>query len=295
MSNALLDFQASLKEAVSKASVYTAGLERRPYAVSAVLIGAGYALTASHVVGDDGAGLILPGGASVQAAVAGRDSVHDLALLKLEGAVDAGEPKLISLGVGDLALILKRDPFDGVNAELSMVSAAGEKLGLGGGGAVERYIQVAAGRMPGSTGGPVAAAGGELAGVQTFNRHMGSEIAIPSDLALKRAALMKEKGSIKRPYLGMKSQRVPLPQAVKEALSSRQEAGLLIMSVEPGSPAAKGGLGVGDILVGFGGSAVSDHDELITAMAEKGAGASVKAEVSRGGSLTALSFVLGGA
>jgi S1-C subfamily serine protease len=294
MSNALLELQASLREAIGKASGCTAGLERRPYAVSAVLIGGGFALTASHVVQEDGAGVILPDGGVVRARLAGRDPVNDLALLRLDSKLDAPAPSTAAVGVGDFALVLKRDPFDGVNAALSMVSASGKGLRLGRNGVVERYLQIAADRMPGSTGGPIADAEGRLAGVQVFNRSMGSEIAVPADLALKRAELLKEKGSIKRPYLGIKSQPVRLPRSVREALANRQETGLLVLEAESDTPAGRGGLGVGDILVGFGGSPVADHDGLISVMMERGAGASVEAEVSRGGAVSNLSIVIGG-
>jgi S1-C subfamily serine protease len=295
MSNTLLEFQSSLRDAINRASGFAAGLERMPYAVSAVLIGGDLALTASHLVSEEGADLILPDGGKARAKVAGRDPAHDLALLRLDAKAEIGEPRTAALSVGDLAIVLKRDPFDGINAALTMVSASGAKLRLGGGGAVERYIQVAADRMPGSTGGPIAGAEGALAGVQVFNRRMGYEIAVPADLALRRAALMREKGSIKRPYLGMKSQQVPLPASVREALGGGHETGLLVMQVEPDSPAARGGLQVGDIVTGFGGAPVEDHDDLISTMSERGAGATVQADVFRGGAATALTLVLGGA
>ncbi len=294
MPNALLEFQSALRDAVRKASIYTAGLERLPYAVSAVLIDGESALTASHVTPDDGVGLLLPDGGKARARLLGRDPVHDLALLRLEAKTGAPETSTASLEVGDLALVLKRDPFDGVNASLSMVSAVGARLTLGRSGAVERYLQIAADRMPGSTGGPIADAEGRFAGVQVFNRNMGHEIAVPADLALRRAGIIREKGSIKRPYLGIKSRTVRLPASVTEALSNRRESGLLVMEVEPDSPAGRGGLSVGDILVGFAGSSVADHGDLLSAMAEHGAGAEVSAEVARAGAVSSLTIKIGG-
>ncbi len=294
MPNVLVEIQEALKGAIGKAAAYTAGLKHRPYAVSAVLISSGSALTASHVIGDDGAELILPDGGEARAELAGRDPVHDLALLRLSTKADFAAPAAAAAVVGDVALVLKRDPFDGINAVLSMVSSAGANLRLGGNGAVERYIQVAADRMPGSTGGPVADAEGRLAGIQVFGRRMGHEIAIPAGLALERAALLREKGSVKRPYLGIKSQIVRLPPAVREALSGRQETGLLVLDAAEDSPAARGGLSVGDILVGFGGTNVTDHETLISAMVEHGAGAVIQAEVSRGGAVSGLQIAIGG-
>ena len=106
---------------------------------------------------------------------------------------------------------VKRDPIDGINASLGMVSASGSKLRLGRSGVLERYVQVDGDRLTGSTGGPLVNAEGALAGIQVFNRRMGAEVAIPTDVAMARAKLLEEKGSVQRPYLGIRSQVVALP------------------------------------------------------------------------------------
>ncbi len=119
------------------------------------------------------------------------------------------------MAVGDLVVSLKRDSFDGINAALAMVSSSGAKLRIGRSGVIERYFQVDADRLTGTTGGPLVDAEGAFAGIQVFNRRMGAEVAIPADLALTRARLLEEKGSVPRPYLGVRSQEVPLSPASK--------------------------------------------------------------------------------
>ncbi|HTO22681.1 MAG TPA: PDZ domain-containing protein, partial [Spirochaetia bacterium] len=220
---------------------------------------------------------------------------HDLALLRLGADVKSPPIAAAEVGVGDLLVSLKRDPFDGINASLSMVSSRGEKLRMGSRTVIERYFQVDADRLPGTTGGPLVDAEGALAGIQVFNRRMGVEVAIPADLALARAKLLEEKGSMQRPYLGVRSQEVPLTRAGLEAVKNRQQTGLLLVRVESGSAAEKAGLEVGDILVSVGGTAVTDHEELVTVLAERGAGAKLDAEVIRGGGLTRVSVTVGGA
>lgn len=295
MANALKDLSAALRAAIQKASAFTVGLEREPYHVSAVLIGGDRVLTASHLVSDQGADLLLPDGTTKHAALAGRDPIHDLALLRLGPEVKAAEAAAASVAVGDLVVAVKRDPFDGINASLAIVSSRGEKLRIGSSGVLQRYFQVDGERLPGTTGGPLADADGNLAGIQVFNRRMGAEVAIPADLALARAKLMEEEGSVPRPYLGVRSQEVPLAKAGLEAVKNRQETGLLLVRVEPGSAAEKAGLEVGDILVGMGGANVTDHEELVSVLSEKGAGVKVDAEVLRGGGLTRLSVTIGAA
>ncbi len=293
MANAILELSTQLKKAVRAASEYTIGVGRDGYPVSGVLIGGDRALTASHLASDDGVRVVLPDGSTQEAALVGRDPVHDLALLRLpSGKYKA--PQTAAVEVGDLVISLRRDPFDGINAALSMVSASGSGLRLGRSGVIERYVQTGADRMQGSTGGPLADGQGTLVGIQVFNRRMGAEVAIPSELALKRASLL-EKGNIPRPHLGVRSQRVSLSAAAREALSGAQDAGLLIMDVESGSSAEKAGLEVGDILVGLGAEATDTHEKLLAALSEHGAGASVEVRVMRGGQPRNVPLVIGGA
>ncbi|HTP58164.1 MAG TPA: trypsin-like peptidase domain-containing protein [Spirochaetia bacterium] len=293
MANALKEISHSLREAIRRAAAYTVTLERQPYSVSGILIGGDRVLTASHLVPDDDANVVMPDGKKMKATLAGRDPVHDLALLRLGGSVQVQAPQAASVEVGDLVLSVKRDSFDGINASLSMVSATGARLRLGRNGVLERYLQTDADRLSGTTGGPLADAEGALVGIQVYNRRMGAEVAIPTDVALARARLLEEKGSVPRPYLGVRSQRVTLSSAAKEALKGRQETGLLLVSVEAGSAAEKAGLEVGDILTGLGGASVTDHEELVGLLAERGAGAAVEVEVIRGGARRAISLSIG--
>jgi S1-C subfamily serine protease len=295
MANALKDLSTALRAAIQKASVFTVGLDREPYHVSGVLIGGDRVLTASHLVSDEGADFVLPDGTTKHGKLAGRDPIHDLALLRLGSEVKAPEAAAASVAVGDLVVSVKRDPFDGINASLAIVSSSGEKLRIGSSGVLQRYFQVDGERLAGTTGGPLADADGNFAGIQVFNRRMGAEVAIPADLALSRAKLLEEKGSVARPYLGVRSQEVPLTKAGQEAVKNRQGTGLLLVRVESGSAAEKAGLEVGDILVAMGGSNVTNHEELVSVLSEKGAGVKVDSEVLRGGGLTRLSVTIGAA
>ncbi len=295
MANPLKDLSTALRGAVQRASAYTVGLDREPYSVSGVLIGGDRVLTASHLVPEEGITVLMPDGKKLDAKLAGRDPLHDLALLRLGGGAQAPQAVAASVEVGDIVVSLKRDSFDGINASLGMVSASGAKLRLGRSAVLEHYLQTDTDRMTGSTGGPVADAEGTLAGIQVFNRRMGAEVIIPAGLALERARLLEEKGSIARPYLGVRSQEVPLSRSARDALKGRQEAGLLLVWVESGSAAEKTGLEVGDIMVGFAGAHVTDHDGLVSALAEQGAGTAVEAEIIRGGVLRTVKVTIGGA
>jgi S1-C subfamily serine protease len=287
------EISASLREAVRKASAYTVALEREPYAVSGVLIGGDRVLTASHLVGDDGARVVMPDGKTLSATLGGRDTMNDLALLRLGAGVQAPKLSAGAVDVGDLVVSLKRDTFDGINAALAMVSAAGAQLRLGRASVLERYLQIDIDRMTGSTGGPLVDGDGGFAGIQVLNRRMGAEVAIPAELALKRAALIEEKGGIPRPYLGVRSQEVAVPQSARKAVGAEQETGLLLVQVEQGKAADKAGLMVGDIIVGLAGAAVKDHGDLVTVLAGKGAGAAVEVRLLRGGAIASMTLTIG--
>jgi S1-C subfamily serine protease len=295
MANALKELSAALRGAIQRGSAFTVGLERDSYNVSGVLIGGDRVLTASHLVPDEGATVAMPDGTSRQAKLAGRDPVHDLALLRLGSDVKAADVPSAAVGVGDLVVSLKRDSFDGINAALAMVSSAGAKLRIGRSGVIQRYLQTDTDRLAGTTGGPLVDAEGAFAGIHVFNRRMGAEVCIPADLALARSRLLDEKGNIPRPYLGVRSQQVPLTAAGKESVKGRQDTGLLLVWVESGSAAERAGLEVGDILVGVAGSAVADHEQLVAALSEHGAGTKVDAQVIRGGALRSVSLTVGSA
>jgi serine protease Do len=294
MALSLKDLSTSIRKAVSSGAALTVMVERRPYPVSGVLISAERAITASHLVIDERAEIVLPGGAKATATVRARDPIHDLALLALDHPAGTARPRTAPVEVGDLVISVRLDPFDGVNASVGMVSAAGQRLRLGRFGSMERYFQVDSARMPGSTGGPIVDGDGTLVGINVFNRRMGAEVAVPADLALERADLLESTGTVQRPYLGVRTQLVELPAAARAGRKARETA-LLVVGVETGSPAETGGLLIGDIIVEFAGAEVSGHDDLLDSLGRAGAGAEAEAEVIRAGAAKRVTIRIGSA
>jgi S1-C subfamily serine protease len=294
-----IDLSRSLADAVEKAGSYTVMVTaRKGRPASGVAWRDGLVLTASHAVeADEGITVTLPGGQSTGAGLAGRDQARDIAVLRLDAGAASpaaqaagGEPR-----VGQLALSVGRLPMDGINAALGIVSAAGERLSLWRGSVIDRYLQTDAPRAPGFSGGPLADADGRMLGINVFGRRFGASLAIPTASAFQTAERILKGGTIRRGYLGVRSQPVELPLAVREALRGRQTTGLLLVGVEPGSPAEGAGLMVGDILVGFKGAAVRGHEELLELLGSDAAGAEARAEIVRGGSLTAAAIIVGAA
>ena len=128
---------------------------------------------------------------------------------------------------------------------------------------LERYLRTDAIPFPGFSGGPLIDTEGRVVGLNTSGLAHGAAITIPAFLAWSDAENLAKYGYIKRGYLGIRSQQVALTADIRKELSREQEAGLLLVSVESGSPAEAGGLIVGDILVAIEGQAIADHDELM--------------------------------
>ena len=132
---------------------------------------------------------------------------------------------------------------------------------------------------------------GAVAGVLTTGLARGVTLAITFDLALRVAESLTKQGFVKRGYLGVVSQQVKLPSAQRAGLT--QETGLLVVRVEEASPAEKGGVLMGDIIVSVEGATVADADDLLGALSGDRVGRSVAVGLIRGGTLTTANVVVG--
>jgi S1-C subfamily serine protease len=245
-----------------------------------VVIEPGLVLTASHVVQEDEIRVTLPDGEEVKAELLGRDPNSDLAVLKLASAKGNAAKANEEPKVGELALSIGRPSAEGAQASLGIVSAIGGPLRSHRGGLLESYIRTDAAPYPGFSGGPLVDAEGRVLGINTSG--LGAALTIPAKLAWKIAKSIQKHGGVKRGYLGVRSQQVELAAEARKALKREQATGLLILSVEADSPSASA-LIVGDIIVGFAGEPVSEHDELLLQLNGGVVGKAVDVEVLRGG------------
>jgi len=252
-------------------------------------------LTADHVVErDDDLNVILPDGSELSASVAGRDSGSDLALLRLErGGAAPVETAPDPARIGQLVLALGRPSRDGIQASLGVISAVGGPVRTGRGGLLENYFRTDAIPYPGFSGGPLIDSAGRVLGLNTSGLAHGASLVIPSALAWQLAETLAEHGSVRRGYLGVRSQPVAVSQAQSEALGREQSSGLLLVSVESGSPAEAGGLLVGDIIVALAGKPVGDPDELLAGLVGEVVGKPTPVQVLRGGQPATITVTIG--
>ena len=294
MSNLLVEFSNAMADAAEKASLSTVLVDaRRRMPASGIAYTSDLILTAHHVIErDEGIMVRLGDGGEVPATLAGRDPGSDLAVLKLERAAAKPAEAAEGVKIGQLVLALGRPSSDGFEASLGVISAVGGPVRTPH-GSLEKYIRTDAILYPGFSGGPLVNAEGKVAGLNTSGFGPGAVLTIPAEIAWKIAAQLAEHGSITRGYLGIRSQPVEVSSAAQTILGREQKVGLLIISVESGSPADTGGLLVGDILVGFNGAEVTDHEDLFAHLTGEVVGKPSAVEVMRGGQRTVLQVKTG--
>jgi len=284
MSNTLKEFSNDLSSAVEKAGASTILVDaRKRYPASGIAYAEDLILTADHVVTKEDIKVGLPDGRTLNATVAGRDPGSDLALLKLSEKALSPAKTSDDVKVGQLVLALGRPNSAGMQASWGIVTAISGPTRTFRGGLLDEYLQTETTPYPGFSGGPLVNSEGEVLGLNTSGLTRGSSLTIPVKVAWRVAEALAKHGTIKRGYLGVRTQPVEIPEAARKALQREQGQGLLVLWLEEGGPAEKGGLLVGDILVGISGQPVGDPDDLFAALNSETVGQAVAVEVLRGG------------
>jgi S1-C subfamily serine protease len=284
MNKELKKFSDGLAEATAFAGRSTVTVKsRRRLPASGIVLDVNTVLTAAHVIEDDeNIRVVLSDGSEQAAKLLGYDPNSDLAVLKLESGGAEAAVIAEKVGVGELVLALGR-PFGEVQVSMGTLSAKGGASFHRRGGMLEGHYRTDATPYPGFSGGPLVNVSGQVVGINTSGLGHGKSIAIPIEIALKIAEVLKKDGTIKRGYLGITGQPVELPDESVQALGREQSQGLLIVSIEEDSPAANSGLIIGDILVGLAGKPVVTHSQLLAALSGEIVGQETEMEVLRGG------------
>jgi S1-C subfamily serine protease len=271
MFGTLSNQMADAVERISPALVLVNGRRRHP--ASGVVYAQDLVLTADHVLErDEDISILTHDGRTLAAELLGRDPASDLAVLRVQGlGIEPAQQAASEARVGQLTLAVGRPSDEGANASLGIISAVGGPVRTRRGGMLERYVQTDAIPYPGFSGGPLIDTSGAVLGILTTG--------------------LAQHGRIRRGYLGISSQAVELPES--QRAGREQESGLLVVRVEEGSPAAQGGLLLGDILVGLDGQSIADIDDLQALLVGDRVGRAVPVEVIRGGTLQTVQVTIG--
>jgi S1-C subfamily serine protease len=323
MSDNLKEFSEALADVVENAAKGIVRVEgRRRLPATGFVWAENTIITAHHVVErSEGLQIGLPNGETVSAELIGRDPSTDIAVLRATTGDIALPNSGEGLRVGNLVLAIGR-PGGSVQATLGVVSAIGgneldedsdwnarmqrraekmerraEKMARRWGADPSRFqfsmagtglrsegaIQTDVVMYPGFSGGPLVDASGVVRGLNTSAISRGASLTVPVATIQRVASTLVEHGRMRRGFLGIGAQAIRLQESVANEIG--QDIGLLIVSVETGSPAEQGGLYVGDIVVALDGQAVNHVDELLALLTGDRVGKAVTVNVIRGGQL----------
>jgi S1-C subfamily serine protease len=248
----------------------------------------GFVLTNSHVV--SGARRIrvsLLDGRQVEANLVGDDPDSDLAVVRVHATADLqpiGFADSAALRVGQIAIAVGNPYGFDCTVTAGVVSALGRSLRTKTGRLIDDVVQTDAALNPGNSGGPLLDTRGRVIGVNTavILPAQGICFAIAANTASFVMGKLIHEGRIRRSYLGLAGQNVPLHRRVVRFHDLPVESAVFVVSVEPGSPAAKAGVRDGDLVVAYGDKAVAGIDDLHRLLTEEQAGVPSVLTVIRG-------------
>jgi serine protease Do len=257
----------------------------------------GYILTNNHVVADAEEIMVtFSEEERYEATIIGRDPKTDIALIKIEVDKPIPAAKLgdsDKLRVGDWVVAIG-NPFGlGSTVTAGIVSAKGRIIGAG---PYDNFIQTDASINPGNSGGPLFNTRGEVVGINTAivapsGGNIGIGFAIPINMAKSVMTQLKEKGKVTRGWLGVMIQNIT-PE-IKEKFDLETTEGALVGEVTKDSPAERGGMKRGDVIISFDGKKVKDMNNLPSMVAQTSIGKEAEVIVIRDGKEKRLTVKVG--
>jgi S1-C subfamily serine protease len=252
----------------------------------------GVVVTAEHTVRrDEEITITTPDGRTRPAILAARDPGTDLAVMRIEDSelptADLGDTG--ALRVGHMVLALGYGP----RASWGVISTLGGRWRTWRGGEIDQLLRLDLTLYPGFSGGPLVDARGRVVGLNTSGMSRSLRIAIPVTTVSRVIDELLSRGRVARPYLGIGTQPVRLPEALSRRLAAPVEGGLIVVNTEPDGPAARAGLLMGDIVVALDGTPVRDTDDVQAVLGAKPVGATLTASIIRAGAPTEISITVG--
>ena len=233
----------------------------------------GLILTNSHVVeGSTEIDVLLPDGREHRADLIGQDPDTDVAVLKITAtdltAVSFGQSQ--TLRPGQLVIAIGNPYGFQHSVSAGVVSALGRTLRARSGRLIDQVIQTDAALNPGNSGGPLVTSAGQVVGVNTaiIAGGQGLSFAVPISTVVSVLPALLRDGRVRRGYLGVAGQDVPLLRRVTRFHRLSQATGVLVISLEHDGPARAAGVREGDIIISFDAVPISSLDDLHRTLTE---------------------------
>jgi S1-C subfamily serine protease len=247
----------------------------------------GFVMTNSHVVhGADEIEVTLSDGRSYSARLVGDDPETDLAVIDIDAPnlsnVEFGDST--SIQVGQLVIAIGNPYGFQYTVTAGVVSNLARSFRSRNGRLIDNIIQTDAALNPGNSGGPLVDSHGRVVGVNTaiIPAAQGICFAIPAATAQFVAARLMRDGRIKRSYIGVAGQNVPLHRRLVRYHKLDVETGVLIVGIEPDSPAARAGLAEGDLIVALDAKPIRNIDDLQRLLTDEHVGVTIPILALRG-------------
>ncbi|HXJ01683.1 MAG TPA: S1C family serine protease [Micropepsaceae bacterium] len=278
--NILVQFSDALAALAANASGFLAEIRTGDgQCLNGVLWKPNAVVVSEQVLADASDYEVAVGGHSMKGHLAGRDPGTNVAVLKLDEDLPANLPSFAVPKTGALALVLGTGT-NGVTARLTLVRSVGGAWQSLAGGTIDQRI-VLDSPVGSGEGGPVLTADGTLLGIST--RGAGRQgLVIPASTIDRVAAVLLEKGSVERGWLGVSLRPVALPETLRP---EGQRVGLMVMDVGDDSPAAKAGIVAGDILLSAGGARATRFGRIARQFGAHSIGKKVEITLARAGAI----------
>ena len=287
------EIQASIARLAEDAGPSVAGIGQRWGIGSGIVLGAGRVLTNAHNVRGSQVTVTFADGRTAEGNVAGHDIDGDLAVIEADtGQVPALPWATAAPAIGTPVFALANPGGRGLRVTFGSVSGIDRTFRGPRGLRITGSLEHTAPLLPGSSGGPVLDAQGQLLGINTNRLGEGFYLAIPADETLRRRVDALARGeSVRRPQLGITITPGHVARRLRRAVGLPDAEGLLIREVAEDSPAARAGLAPGDLIVAAAGQPVRTVDDLSGAL--QTAGDAIELNVLRGTDERSIQVALG--
>jgi S1-C subfamily serine protease len=283
-------FSQDLADRIAAAAPVVVSVHTGKRPTSGILWRPDVVVASEQMLPEDAASLrIVRGGQTVGAKLAGRDPGTNIAVLKLETALDGTLPAAANpVRVGNLALLVGADDTGGATGRLAMVHALGDAWHSMAGGRIDTLMRLDA-RLGADEGGPVLSLAGGLIGMSTSGPRRRT-IVIPTATLSRVIDPLLTEGRIARAWLGVGLQPVLIPDSFRQ--STGRESGLMVVSLASGGPAETAGILPGDIVLDIDGTAVNRPRALSTLLSPDRIGQTASVRVLRAGSVQAIGVTI---